>query len=1601
MSTTIDSLQIEIQTSSTNAARGIDALASSLERLKQNGSFKTVSNNLNNLSVALRNLPNVHQASNALRTLANSIEKLKGIGSVSSIATGLNKLPAALRALSSINIENLAPQIQRIATAFGPLSALKAGGLGSMVSSLSKLGAVTKSLDDEAIDAFAERVKKLNSVLEPLSAKMAGLKTGFSSINSKANSAGTAVQTFDNKVHVSTFNLSNMVNVMTTLVYSIQRVVQAFSSLIAEAIEWDGIAARFNRGFGSEAKGTYEWIQRLNEEMGINVQQFMQYSSIYATMLTGFGVANEDATKMALGYTELTYDIWAGYNDVYKSFAEASEAVKSAIAGEVEPIRRAGFTIIESTLEQVAANHGLEISLANATEAQKSYLRYLALVEQAHSQNLVGTYAKELTTAEGLMRTFAQQLKSLTQAFGSLFLPILVRIMPYMQAFVELLTEGVNILAGFFGFEIQEVSWDGYNSGVSDAVQNTENVAGALDDAATAAKELKNATLGIDELNVISPPSSSGSGGGAGGAGGGTGFDGLDVDSLWDESLFKHINSQVDEIKEKLKGWIPIVETLGAIFGTLGLATLLASIGESMVELKKMEGLVGTLKRSLAGLAILTIEAVLVFALSDSYLETGSLMSLLGEALATAAGGFLMYKGFGPKGLVMSLAVSMAAQLVAITMNLADGGVEMSDPQLWIQSAFTTAIGGVAGGILAYKGLIPFSKGKGVGIGVLAGLSLTLAAITIGDVIANGEVTEASVLTGIGSVLAAAGFGFTVGGAWGAVIGAVAGLAINIGGAVIGTISKNAETSLEDDLKSRFGKITLDNETLEVFVDKITAIPRKVEIDGNTMSVDAALNVFVSEVKALDNFEEAVYKHLEKLDRLNVKIAVGVDVTEAEYTNQINSFLESAQGYLEQHYLTTSIAINILENGSSGNLSNVLSSFYKINSGKLAELGSQLKEAVSGAFVDGEWIPDKLQEAVELQQEIQEILDYVSNVEYRATMENLSLSISGDALTADSFKDVLSGAKEAIESRLEALEEVKMSQLQVAIMEYDANIAAGVSEAEAKKIYETTVADIEEAYQNGKVEVTFGTIEFGLQTIQDAFAEELAIAESKGWLDFGSQLEDALGLMGKDIWKPSDDSYAPNLAVLISHIGTEYEAAVGHLSKKARKNLEELLKAMKPTVSDYEEIATASRKAGTTVSEEIRSGLNDYNELAALSGDVDAINYLIGQGFSTDTAFLNTLATAKDAGKNIDKSAAEGLLNNITYVTDEATGVVTGIKNSITGEVIAVTPILKENMEHMGVDLSTGLASGVEKDKPTLLEKISGWANGVVDWCKKLFGIHSPSTVMRDKIGKPLSQGVAEGMESNSIKNKLSTMWSTAKTWWDKKGTLKTYTPSIGSIYEKVKERWDSARTWWNEKKTAMKTYTPSIGSIYEKAKERWDNARVWWNSKKTAMKSYTPSIGSIKDKISSAWNTAKNWWNKNAKLSTKLNVSVPKIKVNWDTASAFGKEFRYPTGFKLTFAANGGIFDQGSLIWAGERGPEVMATAAGGRTGVMNVQQMQDAVYEGVYAAVSAAMRGNGGEGGSQAVNVYLDGKQITTAVEKRQRERGASIMGNAVYSF
>lgn len=561
----IQGLEFQIQENSAGAVTGLNNLKKALSGLK------TVSvgsaNNLSKTATGIRELTNALKglntgdASQKINRLATALAALGNLSSFRSTTNSIVKLNSALTQLKWTDGDKLAS----LANGLRPLSELDKAHLTSFINQLGKLPGVINELEKADIDKFTRQMKDLSAAMKPFADEMQKVSNGFSAFPSKIQRIIASTNRYNGTVNKAASGTRAWSEALagiklSTVIYASNRIGAVIAEYMYEASEWEGIMYRFGRAFGEEAEENYKWILKLNSELQINVQKFMQYASIYGTMLKGFGVAQKDAAAMAMNYTELTYDIWAGYNDIYKTFEDAAIAVRSAIAGEVEPIRRAGFTIVDSQLKITAANYGIAYSTQSASEELKSYLRYLTLIDQARAQDLIGTYAREMTTAEGLMRTLRQQLASLSQAFGSFLLPALVKVLPYVQAFVGLIGEAIAALAQLFGIDLKPVD---FSSGVNAGAAGAGAMADNLEDASGAAKKLKQYTAGFDELNVFDP--NQGSGGAGIGAGGGGSLEGMfDIDKLWDESIFNSINSQVDELKEKLKDVLATVTSIAA-----------------------------------------------------------------------------------------------------------------------------------------------------------------------------------------------------------------------------------------------------------------------------------------------------------------------------------------------------------------------------------------------------------------------------------------------------------------------------------------------------------------------------------------------------------------------------------------------------------------------------------------------------------------------------------------------------------------------------------------------------------------------------------------------------------------------------------------------------------------------------------------------------------------------------------------------------------------------------------------------------------------------------------------------------------------------------
>lgn len=138
-------------------------------------------------------------------------------------------------------------------------------------------------------------------------------------------------------------------------------------------------------------------------------------------------------------------------------------------------------------------------------------------------------------------------------------------------------------------------------------------------------------------------------------------------------------------------------------------------------------------------------------------------------------------------------------------------------------------------------------------------------------------------------------------------------------------------------------------------------------------------------------------------------------------------------------------------------------------------------------------------------------------------------------------------------------------------------------------------------------------------------------------------------------------------------------------------------------------------------------------------------DFVVKKGFEILTGLKNTLMNLPSTLANIGRTAASGLGNaisaGISWVKNAAGNIVSAIVNtikSIPGEMLSI-----------GKDIVKGLWNGISDMTGWVIDKIQGFGESVLGGIKDFFGIHSPSRVMRDEVGKYMAQGVGVGFEKN------------------------------------------------------------------------------------------------------------------------------------------------------------------------------------------------------------------------------------------------------------
>lgn len=133
---------------------------------------------------------------------------------------------------------------------------------------------------------------------------------------------------------------------------------------------------------------------------------------------------------------------------------------------------------------------------------------------------------------------------------------------------------------------------------------------------------------------------------------------------------------------------------------------------------------------------------------------------------------------------------------------------------------------------------------------------------------------------------------------------------------------------------------------------------------------------------------------------------------------------------------------------------------------------------------------------------------------------------------------------------------------------------------------------------------------------------------------------------------------------------------------------------------------------------------------------------------SVPNAVSNMLSAAGSIPGQIASFLGSALSSAVSFVGSFASSAIDAASQFVSN-IISGLSGLGDSVMSIGSDIVSGIWSGISGASDWLMSQISGFASSVVDGIKGFFGIHSPSTVMRDQVGKYLAEGVAVGWEKN------------------------------------------------------------------------------------------------------------------------------------------------------------------------------------------------------------------------------------------------------------
>lgn len=546
MPKTIDSLQIEIKASATQAEKAIDSLVSKLGSLQKsvNGasfdkftkSTQAISSESKKLSISLSNI------GNRTKLMARHVGN----------ATNTFKLSKSVMSMFSNSLK----KVEKSADSTGNVLDKLASKVGKFYSRIYTFQRIGNSLWG-SIKSSMDYIEVLNY-----------FEASFGQVADRAVDKWTQAGYDSAKSYYDSFK---------------ERALQETKKLT---------------GFMMTNDGTLESTG--SKSLGLNPQETLQYQAQFAQMASSMGATSEQALKLSNALTKIGADLASVKN---LDFAQVWGDMASGLVGMSRTLDKYGVNIRNANMQTKLAELGIDATVSSLSQADKALLRTIILLDS--TKYAWGDLADTLNQPANQLRLITSNFKNLCRMIGNLFLPLVAKVLPYVNALVIALQRLVTLIGKFFGINLKSITSSvggGGGEAMSDLLDETDDLGESLDDASGKAKKLKQNLMGVDELNIINEDQDSG---GASGLGGGIGglLDGAFEDALADymdawNKAFENLDNRAQELADKIgeffsklfspiaKGWEiegeNVIESWKRAIKSLG--DLLKSIGSDFME---------------------------------------------------------------------------------------------------------------------------------------------------------------------------------------------------------------------------------------------------------------------------------------------------------------------------------------------------------------------------------------------------------------------------------------------------------------------------------------------------------------------------------------------------------------------------------------------------------------------------------------------------------------------------------------------------------------------------------------------------------------------------------------------------------------------------------------------------------------------------------------------------------------------------------------------------------------------------------------------------------------------------------------------------------